>query len=104
MYDPEHDYHPQYAGYKIGTEIKQADVILTTYPLMYPFSRYSVLNDLKFYSNVTRDDGPAMSFSMYAISYLDANDELNANKMLTKSYKLYIRQPFNVWSEVNVTF
>lgn len=103
-YDPELDYHPQYAGYKIGTEIKQADVILTTYPLLYPFSRSSVLNDLKFYSNVTRDDGPAMSFSMYAISYLDANDEKNANEMFKKSYEPYIRQPFNVWSEVSIEF
>lgn len=68
---------------------------------MYSFNKSSVLNDLKFYSNVTRDDGPAMSFSMYAISYLDANDEQSANEMLQKSFKPYIRSPFNVWSEVS---
>lgn len=39
IYDPKHDYHPQYEGYKIGTVVKQADAILGGYPLLYPMNR-----------------------------------------------------------------
>ena len=46
------------------------------------------------------ENGPAMSYSMTAINYLDVNDETGANEMLTKSFQLFIREPFNVWSEV----
>ena len=38
-YDAQHDYHPQYEGYEIGTVVKQADAILGGYPLMYPMNR-----------------------------------------------------------------
>lgn len=35
LYDDQLDYHPEFEGYKVGTEIKQADVILLGYPLQY---------------------------------------------------------------------
>ena len=52
------------------------------------------------YVNVTRPSGPAMTSSMHAINHLDVNEVNKANEMLNKSYKPYIRSPFNVWSEV----
>lgn len=58
------------------------------------------INDLKVYGNATRDSGPAMSNSMYAINYLDVNADEEANERFAKSFQPYIRQPFNVWSEV----
>lgn len=39
IYDPENDYHPQYEGYELGATIKQADVILGGYPLLYEMNR-----------------------------------------------------------------
>jgi protein-glucosylgalactosylhydroxylysine glucosidase len=100
LYDPQLDYHPQYEGYKVGTENKQADTILIGFPLMFPMNHTTRLNDLKIYGNTTRSDGPAMTSSMMAINYLDVHDENKANEMLRQSYKPYVRQPFNVWNEV----
>lgn len=100
LYDPMLDYHPQYEGYEAGTEIKQADTVLAGYPLNFPMNRSTRENDLKLYGNATSRSGPAMTFSMYAINYLDVNDEPKANEMLKKSFEPHVRRPFNVWSEV----
>lgn len=100
LYDLKLDYHPQFEGYEVGTEIKQADTVLIGYPLMFPMNHSTRLNDLKIYGNATRSSGPAMSCSMMAINYLDVDDETKANEMLRQSYKPYVRQPFNVWNEV----
>jgi protein-glucosylgalactosylhydroxylysine glucosidase len=100
LYDARLDYHPQYEDYTFGTEIKQADAVLVGYPLLFPMDLSTRINDLQFYGNATRDSGPAMSCSMYAINYLDVDDETKANAMLISSYKPFIRRPFNVWSEV----
>lgn len=35
IYDGEHDYHPEYENYRLGDEVKQADTILSGYPLLY---------------------------------------------------------------------
>lgn len=93
------DYHPQFAGYERGTEVKQADAILIGYPLLYEMKNTTRRNDLNFYANVTRKSGPAMTNSMFAINYLDIDDVDDANEMLEMSYKPYIRSPFNVWNE-----
>lgn len=70
-----------FKGYEIGTEIKQADTILlgksalflslfgkqfylSGYPLMYAMNISTRKNDLKYYGNLTRKDGPAMASSM----------------------------------------
>lgn len=100
LYDSRLDYHPQYEGYEAGTEIKQADTVLIGYPLMFPMNHSTRHNDLSIYVNATRSSGPAMSTSMYAINYLDVDEEIKANAMLAASYKPYVRHPFNVWSEV----
>uniref|UniRef100_A0A914DN33 C-type lectin domain-containing protein n=1 Tax=Acrobeloides nanus TaxID=290746 RepID=A0A914DN33_9BILA len=42
--------------------------------------------------------GPAMTWSMHAIGWLDVNDELSAKEMFQKNY-IYIQQPFDVWTE-----
>ncbi|KAG5674373.1 hypothetical protein PVAND_004347 [Polypedilum vanderplanki] len=99
IYDVTLDYHPQFEGYKVGTLVKQADAILIGYPLMFPMNESTRRNDLNFYVNCTRKSGPAMSFSMFAINYLDIGDVKYANEMLEKSYKPYVRKPFNVWCE-----
>ena len=39
LYDSEQMYHPQFEGYEIGTPIKQADVVLVGYPLLYPIDK-----------------------------------------------------------------
>jgi len=67
-------YHPEYDGYKPGTQIKQADVILLGFPLeaqlpsMTPASRAA---DLAVYAAVTDSGGPAMTWGMFAVGYID---------------------------------
>jgi len=100
IYDEVLNYHPEYEGYNKGMEVKQADTILIGYPLLFPMNESTRRNDLNFYVHATRKSGPAMTYSMFAINYLDINDVSDANEMLDRSYKPYIRKPFNVWSEV----
>lgn len=100
IYDEVLNYHPEYEGYNKGMEVKQADTILIGYPLLFPMNESTRRNDLNFYVHATRKSGPAMTYSMFAINYLDIHDVSDANEMLDRSYKPYIRKPFNVWSEV----
>lgn len=100
LYDPKHDFHPQFEGFDIGTEIKQADTVLIGYPLLLPMNLSTRLNDLKIYGSATRRSGPAMTSSMMAINYLDVDNDVEANAMLRQSYKPFVRRPFNVWNEV----
>lgn len=90
------NYHPQYEEYIKGTEVKQADVILLGYPLQYEMSKETKFNDLRFYENVTRETGPAMTWAMFSINYFDLNHTEKANEMFKKSYQPYVRTPFQV--------
>ena len=38
-FDSENSYHPEYEGYTLDKEVKQADTILIGYPLMYEMDR-----------------------------------------------------------------
>uniref|UniRef100_A0A336LM18 Protein-glucosylgalactosylhydroxylysine glucosidase n=1 Tax=Culicoides sonorensis TaxID=179676 RepID=A0A336LM18_CULSO len=99
-YDAENDYHPQFQGYTIGTNIKQADTILLGFPLEYPKMNESTrANDLEIYEKVTRTNGPAMTWGMHAINHLDLKHFSDAERLLNKTYSNYIRPPFNVWCE-----
>ena len=67
---------------------------------MFSMNQSTRINDLNMYGDATRSTGPAMSNSMYAINYLDVDAVDKANEMLAKTFQPYLRQPFNVWSEV----
>lgn len=45
-----------------GKHVKQADVVLLGYPMMYPMSSEVRRNDLEMYEAVTELDGPAMTW------------------------------------------
>lgn len=98
-YDSENNYNPQYDGYALNTIIKQADVVLLGYPLQYANIQKSTRrNNLNLYTNVTRRNGPAMTWSMHAIGYLDIDEE-PSNELFFRTYTPYIRKPFYVWNE-----
>lgn len=90
------NYHPQYEEYIKGTQVKQADVILLGYPLQYEMNSETKFNDLSFYESVTRESGPAMTWAMFAINYMDLNHTKKAYEMFLKSYQPYVREPFQV--------
>ncbi|RVE43010.1 hypothetical protein evm_012322 [Chilo suppressalis] len=56
-------------------------------------------NDLEYYEAVTREDGPAMTWSMHAIGRQDAGQQDRADELFHRSYADYVREPFKVWSE-----
>lgn len=54
---------------------------------------------MRIYSNVTREDGPAMTWAMHTIGHLDVNETEKADVNFLRSYSNYVRKPFMVWSE-----
>lgn len=95
-YDDNLKYHPEYDGYKLGEPIKQADVVLLGFPIMYVKDPITRKNDLELYENVTRADGPAMTWSMHSIGHLEIGEEFRAEELLNRSYQPYLVQPFKV--------
>ncbi|XP_064597126.1 uncharacterized protein LOC135463672 [Liolophura sinensis] len=96
-------YHPEFEGYESydnGThKVKQADVILLGYPLMYDMDIDVRRNDLEKYEKVTDEGGPAMTWGMFAIGWLELGDEQRAAGLFNKSHSPYTREPFKIWTE-----
>lgn len=97
-YDPVQDYHPEYAGYN-GVLVKQADTILLGYPLNYAFETSSTRkNDLDYYANRTDSSGPAMTWAMFSVGYLQLGDSDLAASYFVRGYA-NAQKPFSVWTE-----
>eukprot|EP00937_MAST-01D_sp_MAST-1D-sp2_P003242 g3242.t1 len=98
-FDPALQYHPEFAGYKRGTKVKQADTILLGYPLMYPLDPVVKRNDLLYYANVTDPAGPAMTWSMHAVGFLDLGRDAEAAVFFRRGYADNALGPFHFWRE-----
>lgn len=79
-----------------NTTIKQADVVLLDFPLMWPMSDKVRRNNLLAYEPLTRADGPAMTWSMHSIGFTELGDFNKAEQLFRRSYETYVRPPFNV--------
>ncbi|XP_028400693.1 protein-glucosylgalactosylhydroxylysine glucosidase-like [Dendronephthya gigantea] len=91
-------YHPEYDGYNLNVTVKQADVILLGYPLMFNMSEEVRKNDLVIYEPRTDPDGPAMTKAMFTIGWLELGKDRNASTSFRESYQ-NVREPFKVWTE-----
>lgn len=90
---------PEYEGYD-GRMIKQADVNLLAYPLGIITDRKQIIKDLEYYEDkIDPDNGPAMSFSIFAILYARLGLPETAYRMFRKCYQPFIRPPFSAFSE-----
>lgn len=94
---------PEYSGYVLGTKVKQADTILLGFPLGFSDQHSSdalTANDLEYYGQHTDNGGPAMTWAMFAIGYiqLGLKYELKAAQMFNKSFA-NVHGPFGVWME-----
>jgi trehalose/maltose hydrolase-like predicted phosphorylase len=98
LYDKVNDYHPQFEGYENDT-IKQADVVLIGYPLQLPMNASTKKNNLDLYANLTRETGPAMTWAMHTIGYLEIDDQEKAMEYFFLSFLPYVREPFMIWNE-----
>ncbi|XP_064602708.1 protein-glucosylgalactosylhydroxylysine glucosidase-like [Liolophura sinensis] len=97
-FDSAMNYHPEYDGYTLGTKVKQADVILLGFPLNKEFDSSIRKNDLSVYSEVTDPEGPAMTWQMFTIGWLEFKDTTKAKTYLDKSME-NAKGPFKVWTE-----
>ncbi|XP_043938824.1 protein-glucosylgalactosylhydroxylysine glucosidase [Protopterus annectens] len=97
-FDQVKQYHPEFDGYQQGTNVKQADVVLLGFPLSFPMSSAVRENDLEIYERVTDPHGPAMTWSMFAVGWLELKRIQKAEAQLKKCYS-NIQEPFKVWTE-----
>jgi len=97
-FDEKLQYHPEYAGYTQGKKIKQGDAILLGFPLLQNTSAKVRANDLVAYDAVTDGNGPAMTWAMFAVGWLEAGDMEKAEKNFLRGYA-NVQAPFNVWTE-----
>nr|XP_018670417.1 protein-glucosylgalactosylhydroxylysine glucosidase-like isoform X4 [Ciona intestinalis] len=91
-------YHPEYDGFYSNETVKQADTAMLGFPLGLPMLESVQYNDLKVYNDCTSAFGPAMTWGMFAINWLQLNDTENAKLMYRRQLR-NIHIPFNIWSE-----
>ncbi|RHZ55571.1 alpha,alpha-trehalase treA [Aspergillus thermomutatus] len=87
------------------TVVKQADVVLVTYPLVYDnnYTSQNSLNDLDYYANSQSPDGPAMTWAIFAITANDVSPSgCSAYTYHQNSYDPYMRAPFYQLSEQTI--
>ncbi|XP_070568257.1 protein-glucosylgalactosylhydroxylysine glucosidase-like isoform X1 [Ptychodera flava] len=99
-FDEEKQYHPEYDSYTNGTVVKQADVILLGFPLLINMSETVRRNDLTYYEEHTDSHGPAMTWGMFTIGWLELGEIDKANSFFSRSFA-NIQEPFKVWTEVS---
>ncbi len=89
----------EHEGYT-GQQIKQADVVMLTYPLDFAMPKSYGINDLNYYAPRTDVNGPAMTDAIHAIAAaeLDAPG-CSAFTYTLRSYRPFLRQPFLQFSE-----
>ncbi|KAJ5377981.1 Acid trehalase [Penicillium cataractarum] len=82
--------------------VKQADVVLNTYPLDYTtnYTTQDSLNDLDYYANKQSPDGPAMTWAIFsAVANEMSPSGCSAYTYAQYAFKPYARAPFYQMSE-----
>ncbi|XP_029812203.1 protein-glucosylgalactosylhydroxylysine glucosidase isoform X2 [Suricata suricatta] len=92
-FDPRQNFHPEFDGYQSGEEVKQADVVLLGYPIPFHLSPHIRRKNLEIYEAVTSPKGPAMTWSMFAVGWMELKDPGRAQDLLEKSFA-NITEPF----------
>ncbi|RYG62688.1 glycoside hydrolase family 65 protein, partial [archaeon] len=98
LFDEDLQIHPEYAGYP-GNLVKQADVVLLHYPLGLDMPANVQLSDLEYYSSRTDPKGPAMTWGMHCIGYLDLQQFDRAAQFFNMSFQDNMHAPLMVWTE-----
>uniref|UniRef100_A0A2K5XJ03 Protein-glucosylgalactosylhydroxylysine glucosidase n=1 Tax=Mandrillus leucophaeus TaxID=9568 RepID=A0A2K5XJ03_MANLE len=77
-FDVEQNFHPEFDGYEPGEVVKQADVVLLGYPVPFSVSPDVRRKNLEIYEAVTSPQGPAMTWSMFAVGWMELKDTARA--------------------------
>ena len=82
----------EYTGMNGSIEVKQADVVLDTFPLNYQnnYTAQDSLNDLEFYAGKQSLDGPGMTYAIFSI-VASAVDQAGCSSY---TYQQYSEQPY----------
>lgn len=92
----------EYDGMNNSVPIKQADVVLNTYPLDYTsnYTESQSLNDLDYYANKQSPDGPAMTYSILSIVANTVSlSGCSAYTYALGAFQPYTRAPWYQFSE-----
>jgi trehalose/maltose hydrolase-like predicted phosphorylase len=91
--------YDEYAGYG-GEQIKQADVVMLTYPLSFSMASGVGLNDLNYYAPRTDLQGPAMTDAIHSIDASALNAPgCSAYTYMLRSYEPFLRSPYDQFAE-----
>lgn len=89
----------EHQGYT-GQQIKQADVVMLTYPLAFSMPQSYGINDLNYYAPRTDVNGPAMTDAIHAIAAASLNGPGCSSFTYTlRSYQPFLREPYQQFSE-----
>ncbi|KAI5958108.1 ATH1 [Candida theae] len=93
----------EYSGMNSSVGIKQADVVLLTYPLQNSLvDEEQAYTNMEFYSGKQVSYGPAMTFSIFSIVAANlASGGCASQSYLHKAIQPYFRGPFAQFSEQN---
>jgi trehalose/maltose hydrolase-like predicted phosphorylase len=98
-FDASSGVYDEYAGYD-GEQIKQADVVMLTYPLDFPLASGVGLADLDYYAPRTDLQGPAMTDAIHSIDASALNAPgCSAYTYMLRSYEPFLRPPFAQFAE-----
>ncbi|MFL5863804.1 MAG: discoidin domain-containing protein [Solirubrobacteraceae bacterium] len=98
-FDPANNIYDEYAGYN-GEQIKQADVVMLTYPLDFPMATGVGLSDLNYYAPRTDLQGPAMTDAIHSIDASALNAPgCSAYTYMLRSYEPFLRAPYDQFAE-----
>ncbi|EXJ92911.1 hypothetical protein A1O3_01467 [Capronia epimyces CBS 606.96] len=91
--DNEADVILEYPGMNGSTSVKQADVVLNTYPLSFTRDNYTAersLSDLDYYAGKQSVNGPAMTYAIFAI----IANQVSPSGCSSYTYQHYSTQPY----------
>jgi trehalose/maltose hydrolase-like predicted phosphorylase len=98
-FDQKQGIYQEFDGYA-GDQVKQADVVMLSYPLNFPLPANVGLADLNYYAPRTNPDGPAMTDAIHSIDASALNAPgCSAYTYLLRSYEPFLRAPFAQFAE-----
>jgi trehalose/maltose hydrolase-like predicted phosphorylase len=98
-FDSNLNIYDEYAGYT-GEQIKQADVVMLSYPIGFPMASGVGLNDLNYYAPRTDLQGPAMTDAIHSIDASALNAPgCSAYTYMLRSYEPFLRAPYGQFAE-----
>jgi trehalose/maltose hydrolase-like predicted phosphorylase len=98
-FDSNLNIYDEYDGYS-GEQVKQADVVMLTYPIGLPMASGVGLSDLNYYAPRTDLQGPAMTDAIHSIDASAVNAAgCSAYTYMLRSYEPFLRSPYDQFAE-----